>query len=288
MLDALKRQWSSIAPALVLALLILFFDWLNLSPQWLGLVGGTLFGLLGLVIAVSGLIRLWPGRKSVAQLAQAVGGCAIGLFMAGLGTVSVTEAIVDIWPATLWTSPTVGHLRTWFWNADAFANLACWAVEEAPPEALRFALEERQKLLREQTRIACQPRSAGTTRLLSLTDDPQRLRMVLQADPPEQHELDARLVELCRVDARPAIEMLLEAGANPNAEVEGESAVLAAFFNHQTSLAVYLLEHGASANLRYRNGSTLLDEAARVDRVDLREPYVALLKSYRAADAAQP
>lgn len=251
----------------------------------LGLLDGPWVGIfVGLVFASAGLVGLFNslfGRGDFSPfpigLLQRFGGLllsAVMIFLGGLGLVSGTT---DKWPSTVWSWPWLGDLRTLFWAPERFTLAACHYAKEGPPEALIFMLERSP-----QKRFSCL--HGLDQSLLELTDDVVMIDALLAHARFDQADLDHKLLELCRIDQRPAIASLLEHGANPNRDIAGESALSAAFNNHKTSLVAWLLENGAQANFTYQTGETQLERAKNTDVRELGQIYVDLLLRHGATE----
>ncbi len=54
--------------------------------------------------------------------------------------------------------------------------------------------------------------------------------------------------------------------------------------NQETSLAMWLLENGAQANVTFSNGETLLERTERTGVVGLMEVYAEMLRSHGAEE----
>lgn len=259
-------------------LILLFCSWLGLlDGPWVGIFVGTIFLMIGLLVVWTAFFGGFDGPWLV--LVQAPGRLLLGALMIFLGGLAVVSATSDLWPALSWKQPWFGDLRTLFWGEERFTQMACHYAEEGPREALHFALERAP-----QRRLLCKQRDGTGLPLLELAETNEKVEMVMAARQWLQGDLDRKLIDLCREGSSklPAIERLLGAGANPNTEISYETALSAAFSNEETTLALWLLEHGAQANFTFQNGETLLERVERSGRVDLMPVYGEMLRRHGA------
>lgn len=259
-------------------LILLFSSWLGLlDGAWVGIFVGTIFLMIGLLVVWAAFFGGFDSPWLV--LVQAPGRLLLGALMIFLGGLAVVSATSDLWPALTWKQPWFGDLRTLFWGKERFTQMACHYAEEGPPEALRFALERAP-----QHRLLCNRPGGTVLPLLELAETDAKVEMLVATGQYQQGDLDRKLVDLCREGAKrlPAIERLLGAGANPNVEIDYETALSAAFNNEETTLALWLLEHGAQANYTFQNGETLLEQTERSGRVDLMPVYGEMLRRHGA------
>lgn len=270
-----KKVLTGIGGTLLAIAVVAVFELGFYPAPLVGMLVGSAFALLGVWIVFL-VFGPYETRYPWVVPLQALGRLAFGallIFLGGLGVVSATSSMR---PSLVWEQPRFGDLRTLFWKKEAFAEMACHRVEDGPPEALAFALERAPP-----GQVYC----GGGQTLMDRAEDDEILELLIRARRFDQSDLDSKLLALAWQDRRLAIESLVAAGANPNAVLGDQTALGSALLNHQLSLAVWLLEHGAQANQTFADGSSLLDLAKNVDQVDKRETYVALLLRHGAAEA---
>jgi ankyrin repeat protein len=101
----------------------------------------------------------------------------------------------------------------------------------------------------------------GTSALLRAVHDADKVRLLLRQGA--QVEDRALVVAAWVPGSRRTLEMLLDAGANPNANVGGFTALMAAAFVGDLDSVTCLLDHGADVGTRSPLGYTALTGAAQ-------------------------
>lgn len=251
-----------------------------LDGAWVGVLVGSIFVLIGLMVAFT-FFGPYEGNPWSA-LFQAPGRLVLGGVMIFLGGLALVSAISDLRPSLAWNYPKFGDLRTLFWDPDDYRAMACKFAEYGPPKAIAYALERGGP-----GRVDCPRPDRSYDGLLAIADQPAEIEVILAARSYNQRDLDRKLVDLARRggEFRHNLESLMEAGANPNVEIDYDTALSAALANHHLQLAQWLLGNGAQANFTFASGETLLERAKGVDRADLRRPYEELLLSRGAAES---
>lgn len=245
-----------------------------LDGPWIGILVGGIFSVLGLMIAFS---VFGPYEsKGLVVLLQAPGRLLLGAVMIFLGGLGVVSGTADMRPSLVWRYPKFGDLRTLFWDRADFQAMACRVAPGEDAEALRYALRRSGG-----GRFGC-PGPGGSISLLERTEGAgiDSFLAILEARCYDQGDLDRQLNRDARQgpEQRLRVQKLVAAGANPNVEIDGATALGGALLQNDPQLAMWLLENGAQANFTYLDGTTLLDQAARSDRAELRPVYEEMLR----------
>lgn len=273
-----RLDWrSGYTWAAAVFLIVVFF---GLYPKPLvGILVGVVFLFLGVRILFT-LLGPYDEAQPWQVPVQGAGRIAVGALLIFCGSLALLPAISDLRPALVWEHPRFGDLRTLFWGHDAYAAFACDAAEHGPPAKLRYAVER----LEASSPVSCPGFGSERLSLLETAEGDEEIAIVLRSRRYVREDLDRKLHALAWQDRRPAIESLVAAGANPNAMIEGNTALGVALDNTRTALAVWLLENGAQASVVLPDGSTLLERASRTDQIDLRETYAELLIRHGAGE----
>lgn len=267
-----------IGAGIAIAVFVSFF----IYPRGMLLVLGPLFfvfSALGVVELLYRMVRrlgFGPGSGLGGSTPRAgVTGLAVDLLqMASLAVVLAGFCAVSTlalarglegWTANAWSSPAFNTLRTLPWLAQDFDEALCDAAERHDAAATAWLVEQGAR-----ARTVC---AAGTPPVTPA------MRFDHPALPVTAIELDALLLAALRSAEADLdqVRRLLARGASPDAQRDGEAALVAAASNFHDDAVTLLLDAGADPNHPTRHGNTALTEIANLDRPDKALQYLPWL-----------